>query len=87
MLFRSTVVGNGHAEKDQVKHMVKILLPRAELKTADSTDALAIAPGSACAYSGVENKTASAATMRARRSDSSCGSTKVLMPGIGRPLA
>jgi crossover junction endodeoxyribonuclease RuvC len=36
-------VGNGHAEKDQVKHMVKILLPRAELHTADSVDALAIA--------------------------------------------
>jgi crossover junction endodeoxyribonuclease RuvC len=42
-LIKKTVVGNGHAEKDQVKHMVKVLLPRAELKTADSTDALAIA--------------------------------------------
>ena len=42
-LIKKTVVGNGHAEKEQVKHMVKILLPRAELKTADSTDALAIA--------------------------------------------
>ena len=42
-VIKKTVVGNGHAEKDQVKHMVKILLPRAELKTADSVDALAIA--------------------------------------------
>jgi crossover junction endodeoxyribonuclease RuvC len=42
-LIKKTVVGNGHAEKDQVKHMVKILLPRADLKTADSVDALAIA--------------------------------------------
>ena len=42
-VIKKTVVGNGHAEKDQVKHMVKILLPRAELKTADSIDALAIA--------------------------------------------
>lgn len=42
-LIKKTVVGTGHAEKDQVKHMVRILLPRAELKTADSTDALAIA--------------------------------------------
>ena len=42
-LIKKTVVGAGHAEKDQVKHMVKVLLPRAELKTADSTDALAIA--------------------------------------------
>jgi crossover junction endodeoxyribonuclease RuvC len=36
-------VGAGHAEKAQVKHMVKLLLPRAVMKTADSTDALAIA--------------------------------------------
>ena len=42
-VIKKTVVGSGHAEKDQVKHMVKILLPRAELKTADSVDALAIA--------------------------------------------
>jgi crossover junction endodeoxyribonuclease RuvC len=42
-VIKKTVVGNGHAEKDQVKHMVKILLPRAELKTTDSVDALAIA--------------------------------------------
>jgi crossover junction endodeoxyribonuclease RuvC len=42
-VIKKTVVGNGHAEKDQVKHMVRILLPRAELKTADSVDALAIA--------------------------------------------
>ena len=40
---KKTVVGVGHAEKDQVKHMVKILLPRAQLNTADSVDALAIA--------------------------------------------
>ena len=42
-LIKKTVVGSGHAEKDQVKHMVKVLLPRAQLNTADSTDALAIA--------------------------------------------
>jgi crossover junction endodeoxyribonuclease RuvC len=42
-VIKKTVVGNGHADKDQVKHMVKILLPRADLKTADSVDALAIA--------------------------------------------
>ena len=42
-LIKKTVGGNGHAEKEQVKHMVKILRPRAELKTADSVDALAIA--------------------------------------------
>lgn len=41
--IKKTVVGAGHAEKDQVKHMVKLLLPKAQMKTADSTDALAIA--------------------------------------------
>jgi crossover junction endodeoxyribonuclease RuvC len=41
--IKKSVVGAGHAEKAQVKHMVKVLLPRAVLKTADSTDALAIA--------------------------------------------
>ncbi len=42
-VVKKSVVGAGHAEKDQVKHMVKLLLPRAELNTADSVDALAIA--------------------------------------------
>jgi crossover junction endodeoxyribonuclease RuvC len=42
-VIKKTVVGVGHAEKDQVKHMVKILLPRAQLNTVDSIDALAIA--------------------------------------------
>jgi crossover junction endodeoxyribonuclease RuvC len=42
-VIKKSVVGAGHAEKDQVKHMVKILLPRAELNSADSVDALAIA--------------------------------------------
>jgi crossover junction endodeoxyribonuclease RuvC len=42
-VVKKSVVGAGHAEKDQMKHMVKILLPRAEMNTADSTDALAIA--------------------------------------------
>ncbi|MBM3519621.1 MAG: crossover junction endodeoxyribonuclease RuvC [Alphaproteobacteria bacterium] len=41
--IKKSVVGAGHAEKHQVKHMVRMLLPRAEMKTADSTDALAIA--------------------------------------------
>ncbi|MDE2445733.1 MAG: crossover junction endodeoxyribonuclease RuvC [Alphaproteobacteria bacterium] len=42
-VIKKAVVGAGHAEKDQVKHMVKILLPRAVMQTADSVDALAIA--------------------------------------------
>jgi len=42
-VVKKTVVGAGHAEKDQVKHMVRLLLPRARMHSADSTDALAIA--------------------------------------------
>ncbi|MEL7465118.1 MAG: crossover junction endodeoxyribonuclease RuvC [Pseudomonadota bacterium] len=40
---KKTVVGVGHAGKDQVAHMVKILLPGAAPETADAADALAIA--------------------------------------------
>jgi crossover junction endodeoxyribonuclease RuvC len=40
---KKSVVGAGHAEKMQVKHMVKMLLPKAVMKSADSVDALAIA--------------------------------------------
>lgn len=42
-VIKKSVVGAGHAEKDQVQHMVKLLLPKAEIKSADATDALAIA--------------------------------------------
>ncbi|MCB1377916.1 MAG: crossover junction endodeoxyribonuclease RuvC [Alphaproteobacteria bacterium] len=41
--IKKSVVGAGHAEKEQVKHMVKLLLPRARMTSADSVDALAIA--------------------------------------------
>lgn len=40
---KKTVVGVGHADKKQVEHMVKLLMPGADPKTADAADALAIA--------------------------------------------
>jgi crossover junction endodeoxyribonuclease RuvC len=40
---KKTVVGNGHAEKQQIRLMVKVLLPRAEVHSDDAADALAIA--------------------------------------------
>lgn len=40
---KKTVVGVGHAGKDQVTRMVEILLPGAKPETADAADALAIA--------------------------------------------
>ena len=42
-LVKKTVVGSGHAEKQQIQAMVKILLPKATPSSADSADALAIA--------------------------------------------
>src|ERR1700752_1148149 len=40
---KKTVVGAGHADKHQVLVMLKLLLPKAEPKSADAADALAIA--------------------------------------------
>ena len=40
---KKTVVGAGHADKNQIAAMLKILLPRAEPRSADAADALAIA--------------------------------------------
>ena len=42
-LVKKTVVGSGHAAKEQIQMMVKTLLPGCEIKTADAADALAIA--------------------------------------------
>ena len=40
---KKAIVGAGHADKDQVQHMIRILLPKAVWKGADAADALAIA--------------------------------------------
>jgi crossover junction endodeoxyribonuclease RuvC len=42
-LVKKTVVGVGRAEKEQIKIMVKTLLPNAKVLTSDAADALAIA--------------------------------------------
>ena len=42
-LIKKSLVGNGHADKHQVQAMVRVLLPSARPKTADASDALAIA--------------------------------------------
>ena len=42
-LVKKTIVGAGHAEKEQIHMMVRVLLPKADPKTADAADALAIA--------------------------------------------
>ena len=42
-LVKKSIVGTGHADKDQVQLMVRTLLPTADFKGADAADALAIA--------------------------------------------
>ncbi len=42
-LVKKSVVGKGQAEKAQVQHMVKVLLPTANPQSADESDALAVA--------------------------------------------
>lgn len=41
--IKKTVVGAGHADKNQIQHMVKMLLPLAQFDSPDAADALAIA--------------------------------------------
>ena len=40
---KKAVVGAGHADKAQIRMMLKILLPKADPKTPDAADALAVA--------------------------------------------
>lgn len=42
-LVKKTVVGVGHAAKEQIRMMVGVLLPGAEIRGADAADALAVA--------------------------------------------
>ncbi len=42
-LVKKSVVGTGHADKNQMQLMVKTLLPTADFSSADAADALAIA--------------------------------------------
>lgn len=42
-MVKKSVVGVGHADKDQIRMMVKRLLPTCELDSEDAADALAVA--------------------------------------------
>ena len=42
-LVKKAIVGAGHAEKEQIRMMVQVLLPRAKFDTEDAADALAVA--------------------------------------------
>lgn len=41
--IKKSVVGYGHADKSQIGHMISVLLPGADVATADAADALAVA--------------------------------------------
>ncbi len=43
LAIKKAIVGFGHAQKEQVQHMVKVLLPTAEFKQLDTADALGVA--------------------------------------------
>ena len=42
-VVKKSITGAGHAEKQQIRHMVEVLLPKAEIGSEDAADALAIA--------------------------------------------
>jgi crossover junction endodeoxyribonuclease RuvC len=42
-LIKKTIVGAGHGEKQQIRMMIGVLLPRADPQSEDAADALAIA--------------------------------------------
>lgn len=42
-LVKKTIVGAGHAEKTQIRMMIGVLLPKADPRSEDAADALAIA--------------------------------------------
>jgi len=42
-LVKKTIVGAGHCDKDQIRAMLRVLLPKADPQTHDAADALAIA--------------------------------------------
>lgn len=42
-LVKKTIVGAGHGEKEQIRLMLRVLLPKADPATHDAADALAIA--------------------------------------------
>jgi crossover junction endodeoxyribonuclease RuvC len=42
-LVKKTIIGAGHGEKEQIRAMLRVLLPKAEPPSHDAADALAIA--------------------------------------------
>lgn len=53
---KKSIVGNGHATKDQIGMMIKVLLPKATPSSEDEADALAIAICHAHNSGNIQNK-------------------------------
>ncbi|WP_148713707.1 crossover junction endodeoxyribonuclease RuvC [Chitinolyticbacter meiyuanensis] len=64
---KQAVVGNGHADKDQVGHMVQRLLRLSGMPQADAADALAVALTHAQHQGGVARQLGSGLTIRRGR--------------------
>ena len=54
-VIKKTVVGAGHAEKQQVATMVKLLLPKSDARTPDAADALAVVSSNRNADEAIAN--------------------------------
>ncbi len=61
-LVKKTIVGAGHGDKEQIRMMIGVLLPKAEPRTHDAADALAIAICHAHHRASAALRTAMAAT-------------------------
>jgi crossover junction endodeoxyribonuclease RuvC len=42
-VVKKTITGSGHAQKEQIAMMIKVLLPKAQADSSDAADALAVA--------------------------------------------
>jgi crossover junction endodeoxyribonuclease RuvC len=63
---KKTVVGAGHADKEQIGFMVRRLLPGCLVRTADAADALAVAICHAQNNTGLARRIAAAGEVRPR---------------------
>jgi crossover junction endodeoxyribonuclease RuvC len=61
-LVKKTIVGSGHAEKAQIRMMIGVLLPKADPRSEDAADALAIAVTHAHHRASATRRLAAAAT-------------------------
>ena len=81
-LVKKSIVGAGHGDKAQVRMMIGVLLPKADPRSDDAADALAIAVTHAHHRQSCDDEVQRATTMNSSSPD-------IVIPGRseGRPLA